>query len=74
MAEKSYKKEIAALTLAALYILIGYTLFVLSRASATDAMVSLVTVLILPTFGTIAAAFGLDSYFKYKVHKIEEEE
>lgn len=70
---RTYKKEIAAITLGALYLLVGYTLYTLASASATDAMVSLVTVLILPTFATIAAAFGLDSYFTYKSHKFGEE-
>lgn len=64
--DKSYKKEIATITLVALYLLVGYTLYTLASASATDAMVNLVTVLIIPTFATIAAAFGLDSYFKYR--------
>jgi hypothetical protein len=61
---KSYKREVAAISLAALYIFIGYTLHTLAQLNQTAAMVDLVGVLVIPTFATVAAAFGIDSYFK----------
>ena len=64
MSRKTYKREIATASLLVMYAFIGYTLYTLASANAIDAMVDLVTVLILPTFATLAAAFGIDSYFK----------
>lgn len=64
MSRKTYKREIATASLGILYVFIGYTLYTLASAGAIDAMVDLVTVLVLPTFATLAAAFGIDSYFK----------
>lgn len=61
---KSYKREIAAASLLVLYLFFGYTLYILAAAAAYTAMVDLVTVLVIPTFATLAAAFGIDSYFK----------
>jgi choline-glycine betaine transporter len=61
---KSYKREVAAISLGVLYTFIGYTLYTLADIGQTDAMVSLVGILVIPTFATVAAAFGLDSYFK----------
>lgn len=61
---KSYKREVAIIALAAMYMFVGYTLYTLANLSQTEAMVSLVGMLIIPTFATVAAAFGLDSYFK----------
>jgi SNF family Na+-dependent transporter len=61
---KTYKREIASASLLVLYVFIGYTLYTLSVANALDAMVDLVSVLIIPTFAMLAAAFGIDSYFK----------
>jgi fumarate reductase subunit C len=71
---KTYKREIAAVGLVILYIFFGYTLYTLASANAYLAMVDLVTVLVLPTFATIAAAFGLDSYFKQNPRAKEEED
>lgn len=64
MGRKTYKREIATASVLVLYVFIGYTLYTLASAGALEAMVDLVSVLILPTFATVAAAFGLDSYFK----------
>jgi hypothetical protein len=64
MVYKTYKREIAAISLAVLYSFVGYTLYTLSVLNQTAAMVDLVGVLVIPTFATVAAAFGLDSYFK----------
>lgn len=64
MPNKTYKREIAAASLAALYVFISYTLYTLADLGQTAAMVDLVGVLVIPTFATVAAAFGIDSYFK----------
>ena len=64
MAYKTYKREIAAISLAVLYSFIGYTLYTLASLGQTAAMVDLVGILVIPTFATVAAAFGIDSYFK----------
>lgn len=64
MAYKTYKREVAAISLAVLYGFIGYTLYTLADLGQTAAMVDLVGVLVIPTFATVAAAFGIDSYFK----------
>lgn len=61
---KSYKREIAAFSLAMLYVFISYTLYTLAGLNQTSAMVDLVGVLVIPTFATVAAAFGIDAYFK----------
>jgi hypothetical protein len=61
---KSYKREVAALSLGALYTFIAYTLYTLSDLGQTAAMVDLVGILVIPTFATVAAAFGMDAYFK----------
>jgi hypothetical protein len=71
---KTYKREIAGLGLLILYLFFGYTLYILATANAYAAMVDLVTVLVIPTFATMAAAFGLDSYFKQNPRSKEEEE
>ena len=47
-----------------LYIFISYTLYTLAALNQTSAMVDLVGILVIPTFATIAAAFGMDAYFK----------
>lgn len=47
-----------------MYMFIGYTLYTLADLEQTDAMVDLVGILVIPTFATVAAAFGIDSYFK----------
>lgn len=54
----------ALICLAAMYAFVGYTLYTLSSLDQTAAMVDLVGILVIPTFATVAAAFGLDSYFK----------
>jgi uncharacterized membrane protein YeiB len=64
MVYKTYKREIAAISLVVLYSFIGYTLYTLSSLNQTAAMVDLVGILVIPTFATVAAAFGIDSYFK----------
>jgi hypothetical protein len=61
---KTYKREIATAALAIMYIFIGYTLYTLASLNQTAAMVDLVGILVIPTFATVAAAFGIDSYFK----------
>jgi uncharacterized membrane protein YecN with MAPEG domain len=61
---KTYKREIAAISLAIMYVFIGYTLYTLAELNQTAAMVDLVGILVIPTFATVAAAFGIDSYFK----------
>ncbi len=73
MAYKTYKREIAASALLVLYSFIGYTLYTLADLGQTDAMVDLVGILVIPTFATVAAAFGIDSYFKQnKRDKLDE--
>lgn len=64
MSRKTYKRELAIASLAVLYVFIGYTLITLAIANSLQSMVDLVSVLIIPTFATVAAAFGIDSYFK----------
>ena len=61
---KTYKREMTIGILIALYTFISYTLYNLAKLEQTDAMVDLVGILIIPTFATVAGAFGLDSYFK----------
>lgn len=61
---KSYKREVAAISLFMLYVFISYTLYTLATLNQTAAMVDLVGILVIPTFATIAAAFGMDAYFK----------
>lgn len=62
--KKTYKREVAIAALVMMYSFVGYTLYTLSSLGQTEAMVDLVGILIIPTFATVAAAFGLDSYFK----------
>lgn len=64
MAYKTYKREVALASLIALYGFISYTLYTLASLNQTAAMVDLVGILVIPTFATVAAAFGIDSYFK----------
>jgi len=74
MVYKTYKREIAASALLVLYSFIGYTLYILAGLGQTDAMVDLVGILVIPTFATVAAAFGIDSYFKQnKRDKLDEQ-
>ena len=63
MAYKTYKREIAVSALIVLYSFIGYTLYTLADLGQTSAMVDLVGILVIPTFATVAAAFGIDSFF-----------
>lgn len=64
---KSYKREIATFSLIVLYLFYGYTIYTLSMADMYEAMIQFVSVLVIPTFATVAAAFGIDAYFKGKL-------
>ena len=64
---KTYKREIAAFSLIVLYLFYGYTIYILSIANMYEAMIQFVSVLVIPTFATVAAAFGIDAYFKGKL-------
>lgn len=61
---KTFKREVAVSALLTLYIFIGYTLYNLANLNQTSSMVELIGMLIIPTFATVAAAFGIDSYFR----------
>ena len=61
---KSYKREVAFFALAVMYAFIGYTLHTLAILHQTSAMVDLVGTLVIPTFVTVAAAFGIDAYYR----------
>ena len=61
---KTYKREVAIMCLIAMYSFISYTLYTLAELKQTEAMVDLVGILVIPTFATVAAAFGIDSFFK----------
>lgn len=64
---KSYKREIAAFSLVVLYGFYGYTIYILAVAGMHEALIQFVSVLVIPTFATVAAAFGIDAYFKGKL-------
>lgn len=63
---KTYKREVAFLTAVIFYLFFGYTLYTLAVAGMHDAMVQFVSVLVMPTFGVLVAAFGIDAFFKGK--------
>jgi choline-glycine betaine transporter len=71
---KTYKREIAAISLAVMYLFIAYTLHTLAQLNQTAAMVDLVGILVIPTFATVAAAFGIDSYFKQNKKEPDKED
>ena len=61
---KTYKREISILSLIFLNIFIGYVLFTAAKVGAIEQMVTIVTVQIIPVYALVAAAFGIDAYFK----------
>ena len=64
---KTYKREIATFSLVVLYGFYGYTIYILAVAGMHEALIQFVSVLVMPTFVTVAAAFGIDAYFKGKM-------
>jgi hypothetical protein len=61
---KSYKREVALGSLIFLYALIAYAVYVFANGGHIQAIVDILSILVIPTFGTVAAAFGIDAFFK----------
>ena len=61
---KTGKREYAVAVMVQMYLLVGFTMWALYEAGNTEGMISLVTIIVVPSFAVFASAFALDAFFK----------